>query len=170
MIRKIPEVRTHQYCLELISKSKTPRNKILLSLIYFCGLRVSEALNINFEDIDFKENVIKVTKGKGNKQRLIPMPKSLMIDLKSWLNLSNTKEGRLFTIKRVQVHNIVKSLDPTIHTHTLRHSYATHIYEKTHDLNKVKDLLGHETISTTQIYAHVSTQDKKKTIEEVFDK
>ena len=167
-MRKLPEVRTHEYCLNLISKAKTPRDKILLELIYFCGLRVSEALNVSVEDIDFKEEVVKIMKGKGNKQRLTSLPKPLMIDLKQWLNLENIKEGKLFSIKRGQVFKIVKSLDPTIHPHTLRHSYATYVHEKTHDINKVKELLGHESISTTGIYTHVSTKEKKETIKEVF--
>jgi len=168
MKRKIPEVRTHEYCLNLFSKARTPRDKILLELIYYCGLRISEALNVSVEDIDFKEEVIKVMKGKGNKQRLTPLPKPLMIDLKQWLSLENVTEGKLFKIKRCQAHNIIKKLDHTIHLHTLRHSYATHVYEHTHDLNKVKDLLGHENLSTTSIYAHVSTKEKKSTIKDVF--
>ena len=166
--RKVPEVRTHEYCLNLISKATTPRNKMLLELVYFCGLRVSEALNVSVEDINFKEEVLKVMKGKGNKQRLTPMPKPLTIDLKQWLSLENIVAGKLFKIKRVQAHNIIKKLDPTMHMHTLRHSYATHVYEHTHDLNKVKDLLGHENIGTTAIYAHVSTKEKKETIKGVF--
>ena len=168
MKRKIPEVRTHEYCLNLFSKARTPRDKILLELIYYCGLRISEALNVSVEDIDFKEEVIKVMKGKGNKQRLTPMPKPLMIDLKQWLSLENITEGKLFSIKRCQAHNILKKLDPTIHLHTLRHSYATHVYEKTHDLRKVQELLGHENMATTSIYAHVSTKEKKETIKGVF--
>jgi len=166
--RKVPEVRSHEYCLNLISKATTPRNKMLLELIYYCGLRVSEALNVAVEDINFKEEVIKIMKGKGNKQRLTPMPKSLMIDMKQWLNLENITEGKLFSIKRCQAHNILKKLDPTIHLHTLRHSYATHVYEHTHDLRKVQELLGHENMATTSIYAHVSTKEKKETIKGVF--
>jgi len=167
--KKLPEVRSHEYCLNLFSKAKSPRDKILLELIYYCGLRVSEALNVSVDDIDFKESIVKVMKGKGNKQRLVPIPKPLMIDLKAWMSLENIIENKLFNIKRQQAFNIVKKLDHTIHPHTLRHSYATYVYGKTKDLKGVQDLLGHESMNTTSIYAHISVEDKKKMIKEVFE-
>ena len=168
--KKLPKVLKHNEVLEVFSKAKNVRDKMLLQIVYYCGLRVSEALSLKFEDVDLKNGVLKVVKGKGGKDRIVPIPKQLFQELSMWfkLELFNSDE-LLFKIKRVRVHQIIKAIRPDIHIHTLRHSYATHVYEKTGDIRMVQELLGHEDIGTTQVYTHLSTDLKKKMVDKTFE-
>lgn len=169
-MKKLPKVLPYRECLELFSKAKKIRDKMLLQFLFYCGLRVSECIHVKKEDLDLKEGVLKVVQGKGGNDRLVPIPKPLMMDLKNWFALEPKEEEELlFKISRVRVHVIIKELNPNIHAHTLRHSYATHIYEKRGDIRMVQTLLGHKNIGTTSIYTHLSTKMKKKTIDEVFE-
>ena len=124
---------------------------------------------LTLSNIDFKEGVLKVVQGKGGKDRLVPIPKPLMMDLKNWMALEPKKDDDiLFPITRMWVHKIIKKLNPDIHAHTLRHSYATYLYDQKGDIRMIQELLGHSNIGTTSIYTHLSTKMKKKTIDEVF--
>ena len=167
---KLPKVMKNSQVLDLFSKTKNPRDKILLETIYYCGLRVSESLSLKKQDVDLKEKMIMVVSGKGNKDRLVPMPKPLLNDLSIWLTLQNLEDDeRLFKITRMRVHQIIKEINPLIHAHTLRHSYGTQLYEKGVDLRSIAELMGHSEIETTKIYIHLSKTHKKKIIEGVFD-
>ena len=167
----LPKVPNKNEVLELFSKAKNIRNKMLLETIYYMGLRVSEAINIKYEDIDLSEGgFITIRQGKGGRDRLIPIPKTFYNDLNMWLKLQKfNSEDKLFPISRVQVHNIIKSINPEIHAHSLRHAYGTFLYEKTGDLRAVQEMLGHKNLETSRIYTHLSKEFKRKIIDKAFE-
>ena len=168
--RHLPKVISREEVMNLFDKVQNIRDKVLLKTIYWCGLRVSEAINIMPKDINFKERTLLIRVAKRDKQRMAVIPKALLPDLEGWVKLNNFKDDeRIFKIQRAQVHNIVKKANPNIHTHTLRHSLATHLYERTGDIHLVKESLGHTNISTTQIYTHLSTKARKDMIDKAFD-
>ena len=170
---KLPKVLTEEEVLKLISMVYNPKHKMQLKLMYYCGLRVSEMLNLKKSDIDFKERVLKVVQGKGGKDRIIPLPKPLEIDLKTYLSeYFMQDQERLFTTKRIATNSLMsrlsKKFGKRVNPHMLRHSYATHILEKTNNIELVRDLLGHSDIRITQIYTHLSHKIKSKMVDEVW--
>lgn len=149
------------------------RNRAILETLYGCGLRVSELTNLKISDLYFEEGFIKVT-GKGDKQRLVPIGKATIkyitiyrkeirvhqkIDAKSQDTLFLNQHGRQLT--RAMIFTIVKRLAEkagirkTISPHTFRHSFATHLLENGADLRAIQQMLGHESITTTEIYTHI---------------
>ena len=151
------------------------RNKAMIELLYGAGLRVSELINLNTEDLDFNNCIIRVL-GKGSKERIVPLGEYSIYYLELYLErrselLKNDITNALFLNnhgKRMTRQGFFKNLksilkkqglDPNIHPHTLRHSFATHLLDEGADLRSIQELLGHSDISTTKIYTHVS--DKK---------
>ena len=169
--------------LEQVDKTKPLglRNMALLELIYGSGLRVSELLDIEMEDIHLNQNYILV-KGKGSKERVVPISDMSAIALRNYIVkgrealLTNQKTPYLFVnqkgvrLSRQGFFKLLKKLshDAGVETdcspHTLRHSFATHLLENGMDLRTLQSLLGHEDISTTQIYTHIS----QKRIKEIY--
>lgn len=170
--------------LEAVDKT-TPlglRNTALLELIYGSGLRVSELLNIKISDIHMAQSYI-IVLGKGNKERMVPVSDMATIAIRNYLTkgreaLLKDTTNYLFlnlngeVLSRVGFFKVLKklandaNLDATkISPHTLRHSFATHLLENGMDLRSLQSLLGHEDISTTQIYTHIS----QKRIKEVYN-
>ena len=151
------------------------RDKTIFELLYSCGMRISEAIVLRYEDISFEEKLIKVT-GKGNKERLIPMGAQALRLLEKYLQKSRpyilgsreseylfiSKKGSM--LNRKSVWRLLKGyvdrteIKKNITPHTLRHSFATHLIERGADLRSVQELLGHMDISTTQIYTHLARQ------------
>lgn len=155
------------------SKPEGERNVLMLETLFSCGLRVSELVNLRLSDIHPSESLVKVT-GKGNKQRLVPIPDNLVHQLETYLLHSRSKskiqsgnEDYLFLnrngkpLSRVMVFLIVKELASkagirkNISPHTFRHSFATSLVEGGADLRAVQEMLGHESITTTEIYTHL---------------
>ena len=147
------------------------RNKSILMLLYGCGLRISEALNLNFEDIN--ENDYLIIKGKGNKERMVPLMDYVKNDIENYIHecpKNFMKDDPLFVGKRlgrlspriIQYvlekirHNL--SLPETATPHALRHSFATHLLDSGGDLRTIQELLGHSSLSTTQKYTKVETE------------
>ena len=149
------------------------RNRAILETLYGCGLRVSEIITLKISDLFFEEGFIKIT-GKGNKQRFVPIAKSTQkyIELyknsiRSHLDIVKGFEDTLFLnrrgkqLTRAMIFTIVKelavkiNLSKTISPHTLRHSFATHLLENGADLRSIQMMLGHESITTTEIYVHL---------------
>ena len=149
------------------------RDKAVLELLYACGTRVSELINIKIPDLFFDDEVIRVF-GKGSKERIIPIGRSaimwtnkylkesrvlLMKKTKSenylFLNNRGTKLSRMGVWKIVDRYVKETGLEKEIHPHTFRHSFATHLLEGGADLRAVQEMLGHADISTTQIYTHI---------------
>lgn len=169
---KLPSVLTEEEVLRLFAMAYNPHHKIQMQLMYYCGLRVSEMLAVTVDDLDFKEQMLYVRHGKGAKDRIVPMPKPLITELKSYLKVWNKTTGNLFNTKRSNTlkmcNRLGKKIGKSVHPHTLRHSYATHILEKTDNIELVKDLLGHTNIATTQIYTHLTTKAKKAGVDKVW--
>lgn len=155
------------------------RNALILELLYSCGVRVSELVNIKLSDIDFSNNRILIL-GKGNKERFVLYGKVCSDLLEKYLNESRTKlikkqNDYLFLNKfggqitdraiRMIIDDVIKksSLKLKISPHTFRHTFATHLLNEGADLKIVQDLLGHENISTTGIYTHVSNERLRNT-------
>lgn len=158
------------------------RNKAMLELLYSSGLRVSELVNLTIYDLELDENIVRVL-GKGGKERIVPiddqatkylkiyiqeyrpqlMKKQLTNDL--FLNNLGRKISRQSMFKIIEQLAIEKGIKTHFSPHTLRHSFATHLLENGADLRSIQELLGHSSISTTQIYTHVSTQLKKENYE-----
>jgi integrase/recombinase XerD len=187
-VRKLPDVLNEKEIDELINNidRSTPdgeRNRALLETMYGCGLRVSELVNLQISNIHYTEEFLIIT-GKGNKQRLVPINgmalKHIDIYLKnvrSHIAIKKGQEDFVFLNKRgrklsrVMVFLIIKKLveeagiKKTISPHTLRHSFATHLIENGADLRAVQEMLGHESITTTEIYTHISRKLLKDVIE-----
>ncbi|MDR3134162.1 MAG: site-specific tyrosine recombinase XerD [Prevotellaceae bacterium] len=157
------------------------RNRALLEIMYGCGLRVSEAVTLRRSDLFFNDGFIRVI-GKGNKQRLIPVGQCAVDEVNRYLRQRATQkiiakyEDILFlnrcgkALSRSMVFRIIKGLavkaglTKKISPHTLRHSFATHLIENGADLRAVQDMLGHESILTTEIYTHLNRKHWQSTI------
>ncbi len=155
------------------------RDKAIFELLYSCGLRISEAVELVFADIDLKNRFIKV-KGKGSRERLVPMSDESIRIIKKYLKdsrpfiIRNRTSEYLFISKkgsmlnRKSVWRLLKgyvdraSIEKNITPHTLRHSFATHLIENGADLKSVQELLGHMDISTTQVYTHLARKQLKE--------
>jgi integrase/recombinase XerD len=154
----------------------------MIETMYSCGLRVSELVNLKFSDTFFDESFIRIV-GKGNKERLVPIGEKAINEIKYyWENYRNhlaidrkyediiflNRNGR--TLSRVMVFTIVKQLAETagihksISPHTFRHSFATHLIEGGADLRAVQEMLGHESILTTEIYTHIDREYLREAI------
>ena len=176
--RKLPDTLSTDEIDELIaaidlSTPEGERNKAMLETLYSCGLRVSELISLKISDLFFEEGFIKIT-GKGNKQRFVPVGKTTIKYITQYVNqirvhypvqknfedtLFLNRRGRQLT--RAMVFTIIKdlaikiSLNKTISPHTFRHSFATHLLENGADLRSIQLMLGHESITTTEVYMHL---------------
>ena len=169
-------------CSVDMSKEEAIRNKAILETLYSCGLRVSELIGLKLSNISFKEQFIKV-EGKGSKERLIPISKNtikLITDYRAHyrrhLNIEYKHQDTLFLnrrgngLSRVMIFTIIKDLckkagiKKDISPHTFRHSFATHLVEGGADLRAVQEMLGHESITTTEIYTHLDRSYIKETL------
>ncbi|KFF14955.1 site-specific tyrosine recombinase XerD [Flavobacterium hydatis] len=156
-----------------LSSNEGERNRAMLETLYGCGLRVSELVALKISDLFFEEGFIKIT-GKGNKERFVPIGEStqkyilLYVNLvRSHLNIKKGFEDTLFLnrrgsqLTRAMIFTIIKDLafriglNKSISPHTLRHSFATHLLENGADLRSIQLMLGHESITTTEIYVHL---------------
>jgi len=171
--RQIPCVLTKQEIKKLLSVLKN-KSKLMISLIYACGLRVGELVNLKILELDFNEEIGYVRQGKNRKDRMFNIPQFLFDELlKQSEKQKNLGEEFLFTgpkgrLTRRNIQLIVQKatkragLNKAVHVHTLRHSFATHLLESGVDIRKIQELLGHASLSTTQIYVHVSSEELKK--------
>ena len=178
--KKLPTVLTKEEIKEFFEKIDNFRDSLLFKLIYFTGARVGEILTLQFEDINMKEGFIKLHSEKKRSgqmtQRLIRIPKELNIALKNYLSVIQSQEGKVFTLTACRVWQLLKKyIERTsiqkkkVTVHTLRHSYATYLLSKTGNLELVRDILGHEDITTTRLYTHLTTGDKGKLIDKAFE-
>jgi integrase/recombinase XerC len=182
--KRLPKALSQEQAAELLDQDvegKTPlRDRALLELMYSGGLRVSELVGVDLGAIDLGQQTV-VVLGKGNKERLCLFGDTCRTALKDYLQgervppkqgsplFTNAQGGRI-TTRTVQ--NVIKrwairvGLPPSVSPHTLRHSFATHLLDGGADLKSVQQLLGHESLATTQIYTHVSIERLKKAVEE----
>ncbi|KAF0198670.1 MAG: integrase/recombinase XerD [Bacteroidetes bacterium] len=179
--RRLPDVLTTDEILKVLSvidlsEPNGERNKAILETLYGCGLRVSELVNLKLSDLHFDEGFIMVT-GKGNKQRIVPIGSDAIRQTGTYLKfkrniqkVSRESEDIVFLnqrgnrLTRAMIFEIVKKLvtkagiTKTVSPHTLRHSFATHLVENGADLRAVQEMLGHASITTTEIYTHLDRE------------
>lgn len=164
-----------------LSKWEGQRNRTIIEVLFSCGLRVSELINLRLSDLFLDEKFIRVM-GKGKKERLVPISESAVKELQYWFmdrNLMKIKLGeedfvflnrRGGHLTRMMIFTIVRRLaeaagiEKTISPHTLRHSFATALLEGGANLRAIQDMLGHERISTTQIYTHIDMHTLREEI------
>ena len=164
-----------------MSKSESHRNRAIIEMLYGSGLRVSELVNLRLSEIYLKEGYMRIT-GKGSKQRLVPISPVATEWFGYWLQDRNALDVKAEAIDisflnrrggqltRAMIFTIIKTLaraagiQKTISPHTLRHSFATHLLQNGADLRIIQQLLGHESISTTEIYTHVDIHDLREAV------
>lgn len=185
--RKLPGILTVEEINTLIesvdiSKPESQRNRAILETLYSCGLRVSELINLKVSNLHFRMGFVKID-GKGNKERLIPVSENAKNEIKLYmknyrakLSINPADEDILFLnrrgqkLSRVMIFTIIKNLaekinlGKSISPHTFRHSFASHLVEGGADLRAVQEMLGHESILTTEIYTHLNRDYLKDTI------
>jgi integrase/recombinase XerC len=186
--KRLPKALSQGQTTQLLDQatvSKTPlRDRALLELMYSAGLRVSELVGINITDMDLRNQSLRVM-GKGSKERIALFGRTATTAVRDYMDaervppskgiplFTNDKGGRI-TTRTVQ--NVVKrwaiqvGLPPETSPHTLRHSFATHLLDGGADLKSVQQLLGHESLATTQIYTHVSVERLKATVDQAHPK
>jgi len=185
--RRLPEILEIEELERLVESPDTKtlsglRDRAILETLYSTGIRVSELVNLNVENIDFINGMVKVM-GKRRKERICPIGEKALDALQTYLSKrrkQNNKKGQHILIQNSRggrltqrsVGRILKkyikeiSLNRNISPHTLRHSFATHLLNRGADLRSIQELLGHVSLSTTQIYTHLST----KRLKEVYDR
>jgi len=185
---KLPDTLSEQEINSLISaidlsKAEGERNRAMLETMYSCGLRVSELIDLKISDLFFDEGFIKIV-GKGNKERFVPIHSSAqnyimlyMNEIRSHLSIKKGFEDTLFlnrrgkSLSRQMIFMILKALaikinlNKKISPHTFRHSFATHLLKNGADLRAIQQMLGHESITTTEVYVHLDTSYLKEVIE-----
>ncbi|CAA0209401.1 site-specific tyrosine recombinase XerD [Tenacibaculum maritimum] len=188
LARKLPDTLSNDEINQLIKAidlghPQGERNKTIIETIYSCGLRVSELINLKCSDLFFEEDYIKVL-GKGNKYRFVPIHHTTQLlilhylqEIRSGITACNADEDILFLnrrgkkLTRQMIFIILKKLaikaqiSKKIGPHTLRHSFATHLLQGGADLRAIQQLLGHESITTTEIYVHLDTSYLKEVID-----
>jgi integrase/recombinase XerC len=183
--RKLPEVVSEESILLSFKEADADDDpllvKIIFELLYGCALRVSELCSLNRGDIDINKELLKV-KGKGKKERIIPIGSKSMEVVKAYIEKNQIKKNSPLITKGgkriypVLVYRIVKKYLSKVtdvekkSPHILRHSAATHMLDRGADLNAVKEILGHESLSTTQIYTQVSVERLKKAYKKAHPK
>ena len=185
--KKLPQILSVDQAVRLVDIKDESflgiRDHAVLELFYSSGLRLSELTNLNENDINLSDETITVI-GKGNKTRILPIGDMAIKAIKKWLTLrlkfldGSSNNSALFLSKlskrltpraiqyRLKFWAIKQGVPENIHPHLLRHSFASHILQSSHDLRAVQELLGHENISTTQIYTHLDHQH----LTEIYDK
>lgn len=185
--RKLPDILSMEEIDELINavdleKQEGQRNKAMLETLYSCGLRVSELVNLKITNLFFDQGFIKI-EGKADKERLVPVSNQAVYEINKYFNdyrsslkISKDSENILFLnrrgrkLSRVMIFTIIKNLadkiglKKKISPHTFRHSFATHLVNGGADLRVVQEMLGHESILTTEIYTHLDMEYLKSTI------
>lgn len=168
-----PTILSKQEIKLLLSQIKNEKSKLIVSLIYAAGFRVSELTNLKIQDLSFQKKTGYIRQSKGNKDRIFNIPEFLIEDLKHQAKQQN-KNNQIYLFSgrsgKISTRNIQKIVSQSakranlknVHTHTLRHSFATHLLEDGVDIRKIQELLGHANLSTTQIYTHISTEELKK--------
>jgi integrase/recombinase XerD len=176
----LPHVLPKEEVKLILQAHQNIKHRAMLSLLYACGLRRGELLNIRIQDIDSKRGMLRINKGKGAKDRVVPISEKMLELLREYFQYERPKEylfegqalGQPYSAKSLEnvLQQAVKkagiSKKPTLHW--LRHSYATHLLDNGTDLRFIQELLGHRSSKTTEIYTHVSTKSLQK-IKSPFD-
>ena len=175
--KKLPVVLSEKEIKTILSAPKLLKHRLILAILYDCGLRCFELRNIKLSDVDFDRKILHIKKGKGRKDRYVPIGDNLLRGLKKyiaaespkiWLFNGQIKDDIVQPYSPRGIQFIVREVRKTtgiakpFTTHTFRHSYATHLLEMGLDIVSLKNLLGHSCIETTMVYLHVSQLEKRK--------
>jgi len=166
-LKRLPVVLSQKEVKAILKGVKSPVYRMALTLIYACGLRISEGARLQTSDIDGKRHLLRVRNGKGGKDRYVPLHKRPLELLRAYYRLHGKGSRFLFPLKNSHIsidclQKVFKQalreskVDKPATVHTLRHSYATHLLENGEDISTIKGLLGHNSIVTTDIYTHVT--------------
>ena len=185
--KKLPDTLTKNEIDDLIgaidlSHPQGERNRTIIETIYSCGLRVSELVNLQLSDLFFEEGFVRIL-GKGNKYRFVPIHHTTIKRLNLYINeirietipkkedediIFLNRRGKRLTRQMIFIilNNLAKkiNLSKKLGPHTLRHSFATYLLRQGADLRAIQQILGHESITTTEIYVHLDKEDLKKTV------
>jgi integrase/recombinase XerD len=176
----LPNVLSKEEVKKILDAHSNLKHKAMLSMIYSCGLRRSELLNLKFSDIDSKRNIVIIRQSKGKKDRITPLSAKILDLLRRYYKEYSPKtylfEGQekntqysARSLEEVLKKSVkLASINKPVTLHWLRHSYATHLLESGTDLRYIQELLGHNSSKTTEIYTHVSTKNIQQ-IKSPFD-
>lgn len=167
---QLPSVLSKEEVKKLIDSTDNVKSRLIISLLYSAGLRVSELVNLKADDVNFNEKTGWVRRGKGAKDRLFAISENLSKDLQDYLEGRShqyvfSKDAPLTTRNIQKIIALTKKragINKKVTPHTLRHSFATHLLEQGTDIRVIQVLLGHSSLNTTQLYAHVSSDQIKK--------
>ena len=164
--KTLPNILTVEEIRKMIEITSNIKHKLIIKVLYGCGLRVSEIVNLKKEDLNFEEDLMKIRLAKGKKDRFVKIPESIKSELESYFQLDNSEVlfssncgGKLTkkTIAKIVQNSAKKAgIKKRVYPHLLRHSFATHLLESGVDLRIIQKLLGHSDIKTTQIYTQIS--------------
>jgi integrase/recombinase XerD len=178
--KKLPNVLSKEEIKDILNAHSNIKHKAMLSLIYSCGLRRSELLNLKINNIDSKRHIVLIKQSKGKKDRITPLSPKILVLLREYYSLYKPSDFLFEGLKRGSCYsehglqNILKQalekakITKPVTLHWLRHSYATHLLESGTDLRYIQELLGHSSSRTTEIYTHVSTKNLQQ-IKSPFD-
>ncbi|MBX2846283.1 MAG: tyrosine-type recombinase/integrase [Saprospiraceae bacterium] len=175
--KKLPVVLTLEEVQSIFNNTHNWKHKMILKLIYACGLRVSELIQLEISAVDGQAKIIRIFQAKGRKDRIVPIPEELLQELRLYYkkyrpkkylfegvgkDKQNPKPYSATSIRKVLMRAVRRSkINKRVVVHTLRHSYATHLYEHGIDLRSIQVLLGHNSSKTTEIYTHVANNHLK---------
>jgi len=167
---RLPEVLTNKETSQIINSIRNQKHKLMISLLYGAGLRVSELLNLRVKEINFENKYGFVRKGKGNKDRIFILPDKISAKLQNLISIEKLgNEDFLFLTNRREQYSprtiaeiikqscAINGIKRKIHPHTMRHSFATHLIQNGNSVNEVQSLLGHKSPETTMIYVHLAS-------------
>ncbi|MHA1206197.1 MAG: site-specific tyrosine recombinase/integron integrase [Candidatus Hodarchaeales archaeon] len=175
--KSLPKTISVDEAAQLLNAPKNLRDRAVLYLLYGTGMRVSELSDLNIENLDLKNRLIRIIEGKGNKDRIIPLPDLIIPIIEKYLHarrddiessaLILNRSGKRLTSRSIQ--RLVKKYKEQVNLqekkvtpHTLRHAFATHLLANSVDIRVIQELLGHASLSTTQLYTHVSLAHLRK--------
>jgi len=170
--KRLPKFITFDELNKLLENAENYRDKLIIKFLFYTGVRVSELIKIKKNDIIFEEGFVKVY-GKGGKERIVPVPKELLNELKDYINKINTEN--IFPLSSRQVERIIKNtakkagISKKVTPHVLRHSLATTLLSKGVDIRFIQEILGHSSLNITQIYTHVVPNQLKEIYNKVFE-